>query len=76
MCNYYFGILGGRYQLILQCIINIMFISLVGILLRELRPPLQQCVYDVGTGNNLYVCNIHSDFTLLIFSVEYEAVLP
>jgi hypothetical protein len=34
MCNYYFGNLGGSYQLILQCIINIMFISLVGILLR------------------------------------------
>lgn len=40
MCNYYFGILGGRYQLILKCIINIMFISLVGIVLRELHPTL------------------------------------
>lgn len=40
MCNYYFGILGGRYQLILHCIVNIMFISLDGILLRELRPTL------------------------------------
>ena len=75
MCNYYFGIIGGRYQLILQCLIN-MFISLVGILLRDY---FQLCsnVYMMWEPVITFTYVIFVVILLyLFFSVENGTVLP